>query len=295
MTPRIVGIGEVLWDLLPAGRQMGGAPANVICHAAMMGADTTLVSRVGSDELGREIAGNLRSIGVRTDCLQSDADRPTGTVGVELDVQGQPRFTIHEDVAWDRIADHPSSRAAIAAAQAICFGTLARRSEPSRACIRSLLHSASPASLRLLDVNLRPPFNSFAVIAEALADANALKINDDELPRLAELFHLAGDVRSQIRQIAEEKGLRLVALTRGAHGSLLYLGGQWSDHPGVPVKVVDAVGAGDSFTATLILGTLAGWDLDRVNQQANQVAAYVCSHPGATPSLPPRFREAFAS
>ena len=295
MTPRIVGIGEVLWDLLPAGRQMGGAPANVICHAAMMGADTTLVSRVGSDELGREIAGNLRSIGVRTDCLQSDAERPTGTVGVELDVQGQPRFTIHEDVAWDRIADHPSSRAAIAAAQAICFGTLARRSEPSRSCIRSLLHSASPASLRLLDVNLRPPFNSFAVIAEALADANALKINDDELPRLAELFHLAGDVRSQIRQIAEEKGLRLVALTRGAHGSLLYLGGQWSDHPGVPVKVVDAVGAGDSFTATLILGTLAGWDLDRVNQQANQVAAYVCSHPGATPSLPPRFREAFAS
>lgn len=289
----LVGLGEVLWDMLPQGRQLGGAPANFACHARALGADAHLVSRVGNDDLGREARQALGRVGLPDDTLQLDSERPTGTVGVQLGADGQPIFTIHEQAAWDALAVTPAARTIIAGADALCFGTLAQREEPSRSTVRALVASARPAAWRILDLNLRPPFVTPEVIEASLGLANALKVNDGELARLAELLHLSGDERAQLAQLAARYHLRCVALTRGSRGSLLFEPGAWSEHAGLPAEVADTVGAGDSFTAALALGLLAGWPLDLINQRANQLAAFVCSRPGATPPLPAEMREPF--
>ena len=293
MNFKLIGIGEVLWDLLPSGRQLGGAPANFAYHASALGAEARVVSRVGRDEAGRELIRRLEQLGVPTDCVEEDTAAPTGTVSVEIAADGQPQFTIHENVAWDRITGEDTGRRAVAGADAVCFGTLAQRSETSRRTIRALLKTMPAESLRILDVNLRQHFYSREVIEESLALANVLKVNETELPRLAGMFQLPGDERAQIAGLARRFNLRLVAYTRGGRGSLLHSEGRWSEHPGVPVKVVDTIGAGDSFTSALALGLLAGWPLDEVNQRASEVAAYVCSQPGATPELPEHLRAPF--
>lgn len=293
MSVRAVGIGEVLWDLLPAGRQLGGAPANFAYHAAALGAEGWVVSRVGTDEAGRELVRRLGQLGVRTDAIEQDPAAPTGTVTVAVGPDGQPRYVIHEDVAWDRLAGEEAGRRAVASADAVCFGTLAQRSEPSREAIRSLLAATPTTALRIFDVNLRQHYYSRAVIADSLALANVLKVNEPELVLLGEMFGLPGDERSRVAALADQFNLRLVAYTRGDRGSLLYAGNQWSDHPGVPTTVADTVGAGDSFTAALALGLLASWPLDDVHARAADVAAFVCSRPGGTPELPDRLRAPF--
>jgi fructokinase len=293
MNFKVVGIGEALWDLLPGGRQMGGAPANFACHAHALGAEARVVSRVGDDPLGHEIIAQLQDRSVRTDCIEVDRAAPTGTVTVEVGAGGEPRYVIHENVAWDHLIGETASRVAAAEADAVCFGTLAQRNEPSRSTIRSLVAATAPGALRILDVNLRQHYYSKAILEESLALANVLKINESELPRLAELFALSGDVRTQISRLAERHALRVVAYTRGGRGSLLLAYGRWSDHPGVPVTVADTVGAGDAFTAAMTLGVLANWDLDLINQCANEVAAYVASCKGATPPLPEGLAAAF--
>lgn len=290
---KLVGVGEVLWDMLPGGRQLGGAPANFACHARSLGAEARLISRVGNDQLGREALERLTRLGVRTDCIEADPVLPTGTVTVEVAADGQPQFTIHENVAWDAMTGESAGRFAVAAADAVCFGTLAQRSEPSRSTILSLVAAARPDALRILDVNLRQHYFSSCLLNESLAFANVLKLNDAELPQLAAMFGLTGDERSQIRQLAERNLLRVVACTRGGRGSLLYSEGRWSDQPGLPSNVVDTVGAGDSFTAAMTIGLFAGWDIDRINENANRVAAHVCSCAGATPPLPEDLRAVF--
>lgn len=290
---RIVGIGEALWDLLPGGRQMGGAPANFAYHARELGGDVRMVSRVGADALGRELLARLHALGIPTDGVETDPDRPTGTVTVTLEATGEPQYTIHEGVAWDNLRGEPPGREAVAAADAVCFGTLGQRSEPARTTIRDLVRSAAHAQLRILDVNLRQRYWSGPVVADSLALANVLKLNETELPRLADLFALTGDVRAQLSQLADRHGLRVVAYTRGGAGSLLMVDGRWSDHPGVPTTVADTVGAGDSFTAALAHGLLRGWAADAINARANAVAAFVASRPGGTPPLPDDLRWAF--
>ena len=293
MTFKLVGVGEVLWDLLPDGRQLGGAPANFAYHARALGADARVISRVGKDPLGEELVERLNCLGVPTDCLAVDDTRPTGTVSVEVAPNGEPHFTIHQDVAWDNLSLTRTASLAVAAANAVCFGTLAQRSDPARSTIRALLQATPPVCLRVVDVNLRQHFYSRAVIEESLARANVLKVTESELPILAEMFALRGDERAQMSQLAQRHQLRAVAYTRGASGSLLLADGRWSDHPGVPARVVDTVGAGDSFTAAMVLGLLVGWDLDKINRHANALAAHVASCAGATPALPDHFKAAF--
>jgi len=290
---KVVGIGEVLWDLLPGGRQLGGAPANFAYHAHALGAEARVVSRVGSDELGRELLRRLEELDLLTDAVEVDPTAPTGTVTVEVKADGQPQFTIHENVAWDRIAGEAAGRRAAAAADALCFGTLAQRSEVSRRSIRALLKASPTTSLRILDINLRQDYYSREIIEESLTLANILKVNETELERLAEMFGLPGDEHQRIAELARSFQLRLVAYTRGERGSLLHSEGYWSEHPGVPVKVVDTVGAGDSFTAAVALGMLAGWPMDEINRRASAVAAFVCSQPGGTPELPEQLRAPF--
>lgn len=282
----VVGVGEVLWDLLPGGKQFGGACANFTYHAQTLGADGWLVSRVGNDPFGREILDRLREMQLRADGVTVDPSAPTGTVSVELSQDGQPRFTIREHVAWDHIVATDPARDAVARADAVCFGSLAQRSETSRTTIRSLVASTRPDALRIFDINLRQHFFSQEIIESSLRLANVLKINDEELPVLAKMFALRGDSKEQLAELARRHDLRMVALTRGARGSLLYAEGHHSDHPGSPAAVVDTVGAGDAFTATLTMGLLAGWPLDTINHRANEVAAYVVSQPGGTPKMP---------
>jgi fructokinase len=293
---KVIGIGEVLWDLLPAGRQLGGAPANFSFHAKMLGADAQLIARIGQDDPGRAILRRFVEMGMQTDAIQLDDHAPTGTASVVLNNGGVPHFVIQENVAWDRLMLMEKACAVVREADAVCFGTLAQRSETSCIAIQSLVASARPDALKIFDINLRQKFFSLEIIKASLDLTNVLKMNDEELPVLAKFFDLSGEPEEQIAELARRFDLRLVALTCGANGSLLYSQGIYSRVEGLAATVVDTVGAGDSFTAMLALGLLAGWDLDRINHSANQVAAYVVSQPGATPRLPAHFRlsEAFS-
>ena len=286
MTPKILALGEVLWDLLPDGKQLGGAPANFTYQCRSLGASAALVTRVGDDESGREVLDRFEVLGLPTETVQVDPSWPTGTVDVAIAADGQPRFTIRENVAWDRIAVDEIAQNAARGAHAVCFGSLAQRSVPARSAIRSLVLETRPSALRIFDVNLRPPFIDRDVIAESLILANALKLNDQELPELAAMFGLPQGVRESILELADRFGLKLVALTRGAGGSLLCSAGEWSEDPGRAVTVMDTIGAGDAFTATLVVGRLLGRSLTEINRHANEVAAFVCSRPGGTPMLP---------
>jgi fructokinase len=284
----IVGIGEVLWDLLLSGPQLGGAPANFAYHAAALGAEAHVITRVGSDDRGHEILRRFRDMGLQHGAVQVDERAPTGTASVTLSGDGLAHFAVQENVAWDFLEATPEALTLVKEAHAVCFGSLAQRSEPSRNAIQRLIESSPDDALRVFDVNLRRPFYTRDVIERSLQLANVLKLNDDELPSLAAMFNLSGSAEKQIECLTQIFSLQLVALTRGPNGSLLYETNarRWSDCPSRPVTIVDTVGAGDSFTAALVLGLLCKMDLDEINSIANEVARYVCSQPGATPPLP---------
>lgn len=290
---QVVGIGEVLWDLLPAGPELGGAPANFAFHAQSLGARARVISRVGPDANGRGILSRFQEMGLGIEHLQVDAGAPTGTVTVQLSGEGIPEFTIHENVAWDGIEATSSARAAVGACHAVCFGSLAQREPVSRQSIQQLVAAAPPGAWRIFDINLRQHFFSRDVIEKSLRLSNVLKLNDAELPVVAEMFGLEGSAGQQIACMADRFGLEMVALTRGAQGSWLYRAGRWSTREARPVEVADTVGAGDAFTAGLALGLLLGMDLDEMHQAAGEVARYVCSRPGGTPALPRELRDHF--
>jgi fructokinase len=202
-----------------------------------------------------------------------------------------PLFVIRENVAWDHLAVEQTALATVRQADAICFGTLAQRSPTARKSIQRLIAAASPDSLRVLDVNLRQQFYSREVLESSLRLANVLKLNDLELPLLAEMFKLGSSGRAAIEQLTRAFELRVVALTRGERGSLLYREGQWSEQQPKPVTVADTVGAGDAFSAALVTGLLAEMDPDEVHSFASEVARFVCSQPGAMPVLPSEFQK----
>jgi len=255
---------------------------------------------VGKDEYGLEVIRRFHQMGLPETTVQIDETVPTGTAKVALSGDGLAHFTIQENVAWDYIAVTDDAVAVARRGDAICFGSLAQRCEPSRNTIQHLVAATPPDALRVFDINLRQQFYSRDVIEQSLQMASVLKLNDDELPTLAAMFSMTGSTENQIEQLAQTFSLRLVALTRGPNGSLLYQKenanneARWSDCPSRPVKVVDTVGAGDSFTAGLVLGLLRKMDLDEINSIANEVARYVCSQPGATPALPVEFARRFS-
>src|SRR5262245_276043 len=217
----IVGLGEMLWDVFPDGPRFGGAPANFACHAAMLGANSFVVSQVGADALGHQAVAALGGYGVNTEQVARSPDRPTGTVQVALDSAGKPRFTISENVAWDAIPWLASLAGLAARTDAVCFGTLAQRQATSRQTIRQFLEATRPDCLRIFDVNLRPPFVDPSTILDSLRLARAVKLNDDELPVVAALAGMSGSEIDMMRQLRERYDLQLVALTRGARGAAL--------------------------------------------------------------------------
>jgi fructokinase len=300
--PLIVGIGEVLWDMLPAGKQLGGAPANFAYHANALGARGAVVSRVGDDDPGREILARLDALGVDRSHVSVDPHQPTGTVDVRVDAAGVPTYVIHEGVAWDFLAADDALLDLARRADAVCFGTLAQRSRATRDAIRSFLRATRPSCVRVCDINLRQSYFSRELIEQSLATADVLKLNDGELPVVVETLGIEAEgaasvrqllprypVQAAVRELFRRFPLRVVALTRGGHGSVLVdRAGRVSEHEGLKVETLaDTVGAGDAFTAALVMGLLANRDLDRINAVANRLAAYVCTQPGATPAMPP--------
>ncbi len=283
--PVVVGVGEVLWDLLPTGRQFGGAPANFAFHAAMLGAEAHVVSAVGNDSLGREILDRLDGLGIHREHVAVDDRHPTGTVSVELDNHGKPSYVIHEGVAWDFIPTTPTLLDLARLADAVCFGSLAQRSEVSRATLRKFLSATSQHCLKVFDINLRQHYYGLEIIEAGLTASDVLKLNDEELPVVAGLLSLRGDEDRLLRLLLERFSLRLIALTKGSRGSVLASLSGTSVHPGVPTTVVDTVGAGDAFTAAVVMGLLDGRDLDAINQRANLLASRVCGEAGATPRI----------
>ncbi len=284
--PTIIGLGEVLWDLLPDGKQFGGAPANFAYHAKAMGAQAYVVSAVGSDDLGREILDALDRLEVDRRFVAVDAEHPTGTVSVELDAQGQPDYTIHEGVAWDFIPPMPELDDLARRADAVAFGSLAQRSPASRETIGRFLEAVGDDCLRVFDINLRQHYYDAEVIARSLEHAEVLKLNDAELPVVAEMLGLPAEEDVFLDAVSDRYALELVALTKGSAGSVLQGPEDRSVEPAGSVEVADTVGAGDSFTAAVVMRLLAGEELGAINRRASRVAAYVCSQPGATPSLP---------
>jgi fructokinase len=283
----LVGLGEILWDMLPDGKKLGGAPANFAYHAQALGARGVVVSCIGDDDLGEEIMSRLEKLGLDRSYIAVDKDHPTGTVSVELDEKGVPNFTIHQNVAWDFIPSNPDLLDLAAQTDAVCFGSLCQRSQGSRDTVRSFLQATKPDCVRVFDINIRQSFYSKDIVHDMLEISNVLKLNDDELPLLAELLSITGSEADILSQLTDSYKLRLIALTRGANGSTLYVEGKSLEHKGFPpAQIADTVGAGDAFTAAMTLGLLQGKELDIINDVANCVASFVCSQSGATPELP---------
>ncbi len=290
--PVIVGLGETLWDVFPDGPRLGGAPLNFSCSAAELAksdAQVFMVSSVGTDALGLRAIDALAGHGVNTTCMQTD-DRQTGQVLVTLDSVGVASYRFAENCAWDHLLWDDRLQELAASCAAVCFGTLGQRSDVSRSTIQQFVRETSENALRIFDVNLRAPFYNDEVISQSLGLANVLKLNDDELPLLADLYDITGSRIEIMQQLAQRFQLRCIALTRGAEGAILMCGSAVSDLRGIEVAVIDTVGAGDAFTAAMTLGLLDGRDIDQINRNAIAVASYVCSRSGATMSFPANLR-----
>jgi fructokinase len=284
--PLVVGIGELLWDLLPDGRQMGGAPANFAFHAQALGASSAIVSAVGDDRSGREILEELGRRGLERSGIAVVSGAPTGTVTVALDAGGIPHYTIHEGVAWDVLPWTAGLGDLAARADAVCFGSLAQRSPVSRATIGAFLDATGPDCLRVLDLNLRQAYFSRETVHGLLGRATVLKLNDDELATVAGMLSFPGPESRVLAALLEAYPLSLIALTKGPSGSRLFGRGVDIIDPGHPIETADTVGAGDAFTAALVAGMLRRKGWEEIGERANRVAAFVCSRKGAWPDLP---------
>jgi fructokinase len=281
----VVGLGEVLWDLLPGGRQLGGAPFNFAFHCHQLGHPAVMVSRVGRDDLGREIRQALRDRGLSDDYLQEDPAHPTGTVSVALDAQGHPAFTITPDVAYDYLEWEPSWTALFGQAVAVCFGTLVQREPAAQEAVGRALRVAANA-LVVYDVNLRQNFYTREVVESSLRVCRWVKLNDEELAVLRPLLQLRGKTEAvTLRDLRRRYGVELACVTRGARGCLLQTDDEEVVVPGVPVAVVDTVGAGDAFTAGLLAAVLEGRGMEEAAAFANRLAARVAASPGGTPDI----------
>lgn len=276
----IVGIGELLWDMLPSGKAIGGAPANFAYHAGRLGEEGWVVSAVGDDALGHEILDVLDE--KRLHSLVSMVDKPTGTVQVSLDDAGVPTYTIVEDVAWDHIPFTSKMQALASRADAVCFGSLVQRNG-SRASVLKFLEAVPASALKVFDINLRQHFYTSEILRKSLEIADVLKINDEEIVTLSEMFGLGSDPREACRKLIGRYSLRFVLLTKGAQGSEVISPDEVIPQGVGKVDVVDTVGAGDAFTAAFTVAYLRGDSLADAQKLAGEVTAYVCSHKGAMP------------
>lgn len=276
----IVGIGEILWDMLPSGKSLGGAPANFAYHSACLGAEAWTVSAIGDDPLGHEILDVLKT--KKLHALLAMSSRPTGIVQVELNAGGVPTYNIMENVAWDNIPFTSEMEALAARTDAVCFGSLVQRMN-SRDSVRKFIEATPTSALKVFDINLRQHYYCQDVIEASLRMSDILKINDEEIRIVADLLSLDGDDEQVCRKLIDTYSLRLVILTKGAQGSVVVTSDEVFSQPAGKVQVIDTVGAGDSFTAAFVHAYLQGLPITQAQKLANDTAAIVCSHKGAMP------------
>lgn len=287
MKGKIVGIGEALWDILPEGRKIGGAPANFSYHVSQFGFDSIVASAVGKDQQGDDLIAQLKERDMQL--LIPKVDYPTGTVTVELDDKGVPTYDIKENVAWDNIPFTAELKALAKETSAVCFGSLAQRNVVSRTTIQSFIDAIpqSGDALKVFDINLRQHFYTSQTIEESLKRCNILKINDEELVVLSRLFGFPGiDLKDKCRIMLGKYNFKMLILTCGINGSYVFTPGDVSYLKTPEVKVADTVGAGDSFTAAFISGIMRGMPVKDAHKLAVEVSAYVCTCHGAMPKLP---------
>ena len=284
----VIGMGEALWDVLPSGKKMGGAPANFAYHVSQFGIDSVAISALGDDELGAELLSEYAKVGLAVS--MEKLSYPTGTVQVSVDEKGIPSYDICQGVAWDNIAFNDELKALAQKATVVCFGSLAQRNKCSRDTINAFLDLMpdDEEHLKVFDINLRQSWYSKEVIENSLHKCNILKINDEELVIVKELLNIQAEGQKAVCQaLIDMYALRMVILTCGAEGSFVLAadaGESWMDTP--KVEVVDTVGAGDSFTGAFVASLLAGKSIRDAHKLAVEVSAYVCTQAGAMPVLP---------
>lgn len=287
----IVGIGEALFDIYPDGERLGGAPLNVAVHAQQLGDSGIVVSRIGQDSLGRRVIDELAQRSMTAEHVQSDPDRPTGTVLVDLDDKGEPTYDIVKNVAWDCLQFDPDLESLARRIDAVCFGTLAQRDAQTRNTIYRFLEAA-PQAVRLLDVNLRQAYYDRHILTRSLELANAVKLNTTELRTLDEMFGLAATFDDAATKLLTRHKLKWVALTRGADGVVVYTPtGRFEGDAAPASQVADAVGAGDATSAALLHGVVRRWPWPRTITLANMIGAHVVTQPGACPPLSDEVRK----
>lgn len=281
MEGKIIGLGEILWDMLPTGKQLGGAPANFAYHVCRLGGNGWAVSAISDDELGREIKNTLSTKKLNT--ILEEVNEPTGTVQVTLNAAGVPTYDITEGVAWDHIPFTERIGDLAKETSAVCFGTLAQRSPESRATIHEFIENMPDGSLKVYDINLRQNYYDEKIISDSLRLADILKINDEELDIVSKMLCLSGTSEERCRAISREFNLKFVILTMGGDGSKVIL--EDRVHLSTPgkINIVDTVGAGDSFTAAFMLSYLRGESIEKAHTLATEVSSYVCTKAGAMP------------
>lgn len=290
MNEIVVGMGEALWDVLPEGKKIGGAPANFAYHVSQFGLPSCVVSAIGDDALGKEIIENFTSKGL--DQLIAEVPYPTGTVQVEIDQTGIPLYDIKENVAWDNIPYTEHLDALAKRTKAVCFGSLAQRNVVSRNTINHFLDTMpkDDDSLIVFDVNLRQGFYNKEILCKSMQNCNILKINDEELITVSRMFGYPGiDLQDKCWILLGKYNLKMLILTCGINGSYVFTPGDVSFQPTPKVEVADTVGAGDSFTAAFIASILKGKSVTEAHSIAVKTSAYVCTQKGAMPILPPEY------
>ncbi len=287
----IVGMGEALWDVLPEGKKIGGAPANFAYHVSQFGFNSRVVSAVGDDKLGNEILDNFAEKNLKF--LIEKVPYPTGTVQVELDSEGVPCYNIKEGVAWDNIPFTPDLEELAKQTRAVCFGSLAQRSVVSRETINKFLDTMPDDSdrLRIFDINLRQSFYTKEILCNSMERCNILKINDEELVTVSRMFGYPGiDLQDKCWILLAKYNLKMLILTCGVNGSYVFTPGNISFVETPKVEVADTVGAGDSFTATFVAAILKGMKVNEAHKLAVEASAYVCTQNGAMPVFPMELR-----
>ena len=290
MNEIVVGMGEALWDVLPEGKKIGGAPANFAYHVSQFGLPSCVVSAIGDDALGKEIIENFTSKGL--DQLIAEVPYPTGTVQVEIDQTGIPLYDIKENVAWDNIPYTEHLDALAKRTKAVCFGSLAQRNVVSRETINHFLDTMQnhDDSLIVFDVNLRQGFYNKEILCKSMQNCNILKINDEELITVSRMFGYPGiDLQDKCWILLGKYNLKMLILTCGINGSYVFTPGNVSFQPTPKVEVADTVGAGDSFTAAFIASILKGKSVTEAHTIAVKTSAFVCTQKGAMPILPPEY------
>lgn len=281
----VVGLGEVLWDMLPEGRKIGGAPVNFAYHAGQFGIDTMAVSAIGNDKLGEDTIAEMN--GKHLNHIFPSVPYPTGSVQVSLDEKGVPAYDIKENVAWDNIPFTNEIESVARSCQAVCFGSLAQRNTVSRSTIRIFIESTPDGCIRIFDINLRQNFYTSNVIRDSLELCNILKINDEEIMLVSRMFNYdSSNIENVCRTIMEDFSLEMVILTCGTKGSYIFTKDDVSFMPTPKVNVADTVGAGDSFTGSFCAAILRGLPVAEAHKKAVEVSAYVCTQNGAMPEIP---------